>query len=109
VLDQAGQPSGQAFVKAGQGVGGVVFQLANVNPGLDDRAVGPDVGPAEVGHPKNFDIFLGCHWNVGKERSTIVTLYALCISLTDDAETCLITLARSIDGLKLDLPQGMSP
>jgi hypothetical protein len=53
VLDQAGQQSGEALVEAGQGIGGMVFQIANVHPGFDDGSVGPDVGAAQVRHPEN--------------------------------------------------------
>jgi hypothetical protein len=36
VLDQAGQPGGQAFIEAGEGIRGEFFEFADVEPGLDD-------------------------------------------------------------------------
>ena len=56
VLDQAGQPGGEPLVEAGQGVGGVILQLADVDDGLDDGAVGPDVGAAQVRHAADHDV-----------------------------------------------------
>ena len=61
VLYQGGQPGAQALNEAGQGVGGIVFELANVHPCLDDRAVGPHIGATQVGHPHNLDGFLLVH------------------------------------------------
>jgi hypothetical protein len=40
--------SGQALVEAGNLVGRIVFQLAQIQPDLQYRAVGPDVGAAQV-------------------------------------------------------------
>jgi hypothetical protein len=48
VFDQARQPGGQAFVKAGQFVRRTFFEFADVEPGFDDRAVGPDVRATQV-------------------------------------------------------------
>jgi hypothetical protein len=45
VLDQSRQPGGQAFIQAGEGVRGIFFEFANVEPGFDDGAVRPDMGP----------------------------------------------------------------
>ena len=59
VFDQAGQPGGEALHKAGQGVGGVVFQRSNVNPGFDDRPVSPNVGTAQVRNPQQLNILRG--------------------------------------------------
>ena len=63
VLDQAWQPSGQALIEALQGVGGKVFQSADVNQSLHDRAVSPDVRSAQVGHAQKLDVVgvLGVH------------------------------------------------
>ena len=61
VLHQAGQPGAQPVNETREGVGGIVFELANVHPCLDDRAVGPHIGATQVGHPHNLDIFLLGH------------------------------------------------
>jgi hypothetical protein len=68
VLDQAWQPSGQALIEALQGVGGKVFQSANVNQSLHDRAVSPDVRSAQVGHAQKLDVVgvLGVHVQKGR-------------------------------------------
>jgi hypothetical protein len=57
VLDQAGQPGGQAFVETGQFVRREFFELADVEPGLDDGTVGPDVRAAQVGYTENLMSF----------------------------------------------------
>ena len=56
VLHQIRQPGGQALVEAGNLVGGVVFQLPQVQPDFEDRAVGPDTGTAQVGGAQELDI-----------------------------------------------------
>ena len=61
VLNQAGQPGGEPLHKAGQGVGRKILQLPNVHPGLNDRSVGPDIGPAQVIHPQYVYFFLARH------------------------------------------------
>ena len=79
VFNQSGQKCYQSLVKAGNGVGGMVFQFADIDPGLNDGSVGPDVGAAQVSYPENVDIFLkkhGCMW-IG--QSTDLALSALCI------------------------------
>ncbi len=58
VLDQGGEPFREAFVEAGKGVGGAVFQFPDVHPGFEDGAVGPDVGPAQGQYLDEFDVFL---------------------------------------------------
>jgi hypothetical protein len=47
VLDQVGQPGGQALVEAGNLVGRIVFQLSQIQPDLQYRAVGPDTGATQ--------------------------------------------------------------
>jgi hypothetical protein len=61
VFDQSGQPGGQAPVEAGKGVRRTFFEFADVEPGLDDRAVSPDVRATQMGNAKNLDVFLVCH------------------------------------------------
>ena len=56
VLNQAGEPGRQPVIEAGQGVGGIVLQFADVDDGLDHRAVGPDVGAAQMGHAADDDV-----------------------------------------------------
>ena len=51
------QPGGQAVVEAGQGVGGEFLQFADVDPGFEDRAVGPHVGAAQMHDLEEFDGF----------------------------------------------------
>ena len=83
VLDQTGQQGGQALIKTGDGVGGMLLQLAYVHPSLNDRAVGPDIGSAQMGDPEDIDIDvsidLGLHGAVGLGQSTNMALPALCI------------------------------
>ena len=59
VLDHAGQPSGEPVDKTGQFVGGVVFKNAQINPGFDDRTVGPHIRSAQITHAQNGDIGKG--------------------------------------------------
>ena len=59
VLHQAGQPGRQALGEAGQGVGGAVFQIADVDQRFDDRAISPNVGAAQRGHAQELDV-MGC-------------------------------------------------
>ena len=47
VLDQVGQPGSQAVVEAGDFVGRVVFQLSQIQPDFQYRAVCPDTGAAQ--------------------------------------------------------------
>ena len=76
VLDQAWQPSGQALVEAGQGVGGEVLQRADVDHGFDHGAVRPDVGAAQMRHAADHDVGEGAGRlgsacvgsNVGRDR-----------------------------------------
>ncbi|MPM44284.1 hypothetical protein SDC9_90962 [bioreactor metagenome] len=56
VLDQVGQPGGQTFVEAGDFVGGIVFQLSQIKPDLQNGAVGPDTGAAQVSGAQELDI-----------------------------------------------------
>ena len=52
---QAWQQGGQAFVQAGNGVGGLVFQCADVDPSLNDRAIGPDIGATQIGNAQKLN------------------------------------------------------
>jgi hypothetical protein len=61
VLDQAGQQPSEALVKAGQFVRREVFQLANVEPDLEYRTVGPDIRAAQVSYTEKLDVILLCH------------------------------------------------
>ena len=61
VFDHAGQPCHQALVQAGQGIGWIVFQFADVDPGFNHRAIRPDVGAAQVGDAGKFDVLLLDH------------------------------------------------
>ncbi len=60
VFRQAGQHGGQTLVESGNGVGRVVFQLADIDPSFDHRTVGPDVGTAQMGNPQELNVFR-CH------------------------------------------------
>ena len=55
VLDQAGQPGGQAFRKSRDSVGRKVLEGANVHLGFEDRAIGPDVWTAQNDLADEFD------------------------------------------------------
>ena len=80
VFDQARQPGGQAFVQAGEGVRRTVFELADVEPGFDDGAVGPDVRSAQVGYTKNCNVFLVCHENILPRGDRSLTAWrCLCV------------------------------
>jgi len=68
VLDQAGQPGCQALRETRQFVRGEVFQLADVEPGLDDRTVGPDVRAAQMGHTEKLDVVLFRHVSMSCRR-----------------------------------------
>jgi hypothetical protein len=61
VFNKTGQKRRKALIKARNSVGGMVFKFTNVNPGFNDRAVGPDIGTTQVRHPKNFNVFLVRH------------------------------------------------
>ena len=61
VLDQVGQPGAQTFVEAGDLVGRVIFQFPQIQPDLQNGAVGPDAGSAQIGSAQKFDIFEGRH------------------------------------------------
>ena len=61
VLDHAGQPRYQALVQAGQGIGWIIFQFADVDPSFNHRAIRPDVGAAQVGDAGKFDVLLLDH------------------------------------------------
>ncbi|MNV36890.1 hypothetical protein D3C71_1283840 [compost metagenome] len=56
VFDQCGQPGGKSVVESGQQVGGVVLQLAQVQPDFQYRPVGPDIGAAQVVDAKQLDV-----------------------------------------------------
>ena len=58
MLNQAGQQGSKALVETGEGVGRVLLQRAYVDPSFDDRAVGPDIGAAQIGDPEDFNIDL---------------------------------------------------
>ncbi len=58
MLDQARQPGAQAFIKTGNGIGRRIFEIADIDPGFDDRPVGPDVRSAQRQHIDNLDGFL---------------------------------------------------
>jgi hypothetical protein len=79
VFNQAWQKTVQARVKPRQRVGRVIFQDANINPCLNDRPVGPDVGPPQVHHPKDVYIFRLCHGVIVRVLSTVRVQTALCI------------------------------
>jgi hypothetical protein len=61
VFNQARQQSGEPLIKSRESVGGVVLQNANIDPSFNNRAIGPDIGPTQVGYPKNFNVFLVRH------------------------------------------------
>ncbi len=48
VLHQAGKQGGQTLRKSRDGVRWAVLQIADIDPGLQHRAIGPDVGSAQV-------------------------------------------------------------
>src|SRR5205085_745242 len=77
VLDQAWQPFGQALVQAGDGIRGEVFQLADVEPGFNDRAVGPDIRPAQVRHTEKLDVFLLCHVKISSRAQRVMRIARL--------------------------------
>src|SRR3989344_5252575 len=56
VFDQCGQPGGKSVVETGQQVGGIVLQLAQVQPDFQYRPVGPDIGAAQVVDAKQLDV-----------------------------------------------------
>src|SRR5574343_103655 len=59
VLDQAGQPGGEAVVEAGDLVGRVVFEFADVDPRFGGRRVGPDAWATQGNRvPKDNVLFL---------------------------------------------------
>ena len=60
VFNQAGQPAVDAIVETVNFVGRVIFHLAQINEGFDDGAVSPDIGPAQVVHAQDLDVF-ECH------------------------------------------------
>jgi len=66
VLDQARQPGREPLVESRQGVGGEVFQFANVHQRFDDGDIGPDARSAQVRHAQDLDVFVA-HEN-GVER-----------------------------------------
>lgn len=55
VLDQAGQPGGQALRKSRYAVGRKVLEGANVHLSFEDGAVGPDVWTAQNDLADEFD------------------------------------------------------
>jgi hypothetical protein len=59
VFDQAGQPSVDAVIETINFVGGVVFHLAQVDERFDDGAVSPDIGPTQVVHAQDLNVFEG--------------------------------------------------
>ncbi len=54
MFDQRGEPGHEAFVEAGQGVGGEVLQPTDIDPGFQDGGTGPDIGPAKSVDLANF-------------------------------------------------------
>ena len=56
VLHQAWQPGVDAVVEAGNGVGGMILQFAQIDQGLDDGAIGPDRGAAQVIDAQDLDV-----------------------------------------------------
>ncbi len=58
VLDQRGQPCGQAFVEAGNRVGGIVLQLSDIHPCFQNRAIRPNVRAAQSHDIEKFNVFL---------------------------------------------------
>ena len=61
VLLQRGQHGGEPGDEAGQPVGRVLLELAQVEPDFEHRAVGPDVGAAQMGHLQYCYLFLVRH------------------------------------------------
>ena len=59
MLHEARQPAIETVVETFNFVGGVVFHFTQVNQGLDDGAVGPDVGSAQVIHAQDLNVFEG--------------------------------------------------
>ena len=59
VFDQRGQQGHQAVVKTGDGVGGKVLQLANIDPGFEHWPVSPDIGPLQGNDVADDDVFHG--------------------------------------------------
>mmetsp|Transcript_21531 Transcript_21531/g.83652 ORF Transcript_21531/g.83652 Transcript_21531/m.83652 type:complete len:403 (+) Transcript_21531:542-1750(+) len=93
VLDQRGQGRGQAVVESGQQVAGEVLQLAQVEPHLQDRSVGPHVRPAQVIDAQQADIVLLAHGVGGVGRGQRVELCAEligenCSSPSEPTTTC---------------------
>ena len=58
VLVQAGQPSNQAVGKTIQLVGWIVFQITNIHPSFQHRAIRPQTGAAQVGDPLKRDLIV---------------------------------------------------
>ncbi len=56
VLDQSGQPGAQTLREAGQAVGRVVFQRADVDQGLQHRIVGPHIRAGDVADVEDLDV-----------------------------------------------------
>ncbi len=61
VLLQRRQPGCEAVIQPRNGVGGMVFQNAQVQPDLQCRPVSPDVGAAQVVDAQKLDIVDFCH------------------------------------------------
>jgi len=87
VFHQAGQQRGEAFVESGQCVGRVVLQFTDIHQGLNDSAVGPDIGTTQVRDPKDVNTFLVGHGWLCVGRSTIMVMSALCILAQSGADS----------------------
>ncbi len=69
VLDQRGQKPVETIDESGQGVRWVILQFPDINNGFDDRAVGPDVGSAQVANLQKLDVFRFHVLDVGIRKS----------------------------------------
>ena len=60
VLYEPWQTVQQPLVKTWQGIGRVIFQLANVDPGFNNGSVSPDIGATQIRDPQQLNVLL-CH------------------------------------------------
>ena len=72
MLDQGGQPDAQALGETGDGVGGAVLEVADIDQRLDDGPIGPDIRPAQMHHIDEINIFPVHPGTLRKEDLTIV-------------------------------------
>ena len=78
VLHQRRQPGAQALVHAGQRVGRMIFEFAEIEPGLQHGAVGPDVGAAQVVDAQQLDVVLLVHLLQLRASGTAGESFELC-------------------------------